>query len=395
MKGYRFRIPVVPALLLPLLLACQAREAQAPEETAPEIVRAEMEGVADPASKVSMDADYHAFWNADDRISVFAKTTQNRQFRFLGEEGDVSGEFYAVTATVSSPELPHSYAASPYRADNAVSAEGVISMTLPAAQQYRPGSFDPAAQLMVAVSDTRSFSFRNVCSMLGIRLYGDGVRVRSVSLKGHASEVLAGKVLVTPGDVPAMAFAAEGQSTQITLTAATPVELDATEPTLFWMVLPPVTFSSGWTVTVVDADGNTFEQSLTNSLTLERNHVYRLSAIEAVPVPPGAPTALGIYPNYRSGGEPYVYDPAVEQVSVYEAEGRVWVRFINPATLRMLEAGPIATSVQEGDTVPLTLTETVAGNETSRKDYSMEALSLTGGVLTLVGPGETYFVLRF
>lgn len=393
MKGYRFRIPVVPALLL--LVACQAREAQAPEETAPDRVRAEMEGVADPASKVSMDADYHAFWNADDRISVFAKTTQNRQFRFLGEEGDVSGEFYAVTATVSSPELPHSYAASPYRADNAVSAEGVISMTLPAAQQYRPGSFDPAAQLMVAVSDTRSFSFRNVCSMLGIRLYGDGVRVRSLTLKGHGSEVLAGKVLVTPGEAPAMAFAAEGQSTQITLTAATPVELDATEPTLFWIVLPPVTFSSGWTITVTDPDGNTFEQALTNTLTLERNHVYRLSALEAVPVPPGAPTALGIYPNYRSGGEAYVYDSTNEQVNVYEAEGKVWVRFINPTTLRMLEAGPIPADVQEGNTVLLTLTETVAGNEVSRKDYSMEALSLTGGVLTLVGTGETYFVLRF
>lgn len=395
MNRNTFRLPFGPALLLPLLLACQAREAQAPEEAPLEIVRAEMEGAADPASKASMDADYHAFWNADDRISVFAKTTQNRQFRFLGEEGDVSGEFYAVTATVSAQELPHSYAASPYRADNAVNAEGVISMTLPAAQQYRPGSFDPAAQLMVAVSDTRSFSFRNVCSLLGIRLYGDGVCVRSVSLRGHHSEALAGQVLVTPGDAPSMAFAAEGQSTQITLTAATPVELDATEPTLFWMVLPPVTFSSGWTLTVVDADGNTFEQSLTNSLTLERNHVYRLSAIEAVPVPPGAPAALGIYPNYRSGGQAYVYDPAGDQVSVYEAEGRAWVRFINPTTLRMLEAGPIPTDVHEGDTVLLTLTETAAGSEVSRKDYSMEALSLTGGVLTLVGTGETYFVLRF
>lgn len=396
MKRLIIHFPAGLGLLLPLLLACQARETNAPEGNIREIYHAETEGADSPETRVSMDAAYRAFWNADDRISVFARTTQNRQCRFLGEEGDVAGEFYAVTVTdADAPALPRFYAASPYREDNAVSAEGVLTMTLPAAQSYRSGRFDPAALPMVAMSETRRFSFRNVACLLGVQLFGDGVNVRSITLKGHALEALAGRMLVTPGDAPALSFLPEEASTQVTLTAATPVALDPGTPTLFWFVLPPVSFSSGLTLTVTDADGNTFEKALQNKLTLERNHAYRLSAIEAVPVPPGPPSAPGIYHQYRSGGDCYVYAPGSEQISIYEAEGQLWERFLDPSTLRMYEFGPVPADVAEGDTVEATLTETLAGEQIAQTAYSLRVLSLTGGILTLGGTGENYVVLRF
>lgn len=395
MKNHSFHFPACAGLILPLLLACQVSEKNASETKTFEVFHAEMEGADDPDGKAYMDADYHVFWNADDRISIFAKSTQNREFRFEGSDGDNSGDFSSLTDPASATELSHYYAASPYRAGNAISAGGVISMTLPAAQSYHAGTFDPDAQLMVAVSDTRSFSFRNVGSVLGFQLYGAGVSVSSLRLEGNAGEVLAGTALITPGDVPAMEFAAEGRATAITLTAASPVALDDVTPTVFFMVLPPVTFSSGFTLTVTDDSGNTFVKVHEGSLTLARNNVYRMASLETVPVPPGAPTAPGIYRNYRSGGVPYVYDPATDQVSVYEVESNVWVRYINLTTLRVFEIGPIASGVQEGDAVSATLTETLAGAAVSSGDYTLEAIDITGGVLTLVDPSENYFILRF
>ena len=382
-------------LLLPLLVACQAKELKGPEGNVPDIFHAETEGVSDPQAKAYMDADYHVFWNADDRISIFAKVTQNREFRFLGADGDNAGDFSSVTDPASATELSRYYAASPYRAGNGISDGGVISISLPAAQTYHVGTVDPAAQLMVAVSDTRSFSFRNPACVLGFQLKGSGVNVSSLTLSGNDSEVLAGTAQITPGDAPTMEFAPAGRSTSITLTAASPVALDPDTPTTFWLALPPLTFTGGFTLTVTDASGNTFVKSVTRSLTLSRNYVYRMAALEVVPVPAGAPAAEGIYQDYRSGGTPYLYDPATDQVNVYEAEGNVWVRYINPSTLRMYELGPIPAGVAQGDAVSATLTETLAGAEVSTKAYTLEALDLTGGILTLADASENYFVLRF
>ena len=383
------------ACFLLLLGACESRE-KATEDTFADnpVFHATVETPSDPDAKTFMDAECHVYWNADDRVSIFPKKTDNLEFRFLGADGDKSGDFQTVSSYIEDGTMDKYYAASPFRADNTLSAEGVLGMTFPAVQTYCAATFDPAAQLMAAVSDTRSFSFRNVGCLLGFQLKGDGVRVSSLTLEATGGEKLSGKVLVTPGDAPTLSFAGESASA-VTLTAATPVTLSADTPTIFWFVLPPVTLESGFTLTVTDADEGIFTKTLSRSITLERNRAYRMAAVEVIPVPAGPPKTPGIYPEYHTGGTPYVYDSSTDQINIYEAEGQLWVRFITPSTLRMREVGPIPTGVEEGDTVyDFTWSETLAGETLSSANYDADVLSSTGGVLTMV-VGDTYFVLRF
>lgn len=383
-------------LLLPLLLtACQSQEVELAEPALPEeVFYASLEMAADDDTKTYMDADAVTYWNADDCISIFAGTTQNRRFRFLGTDGERKGEFAAVDAADgSSAALTANYAAHPYQENTGISEAGIISLTLPAEQSYRAGSFDPAAQLMVAWSESRQFAFRNLGCLLGFQLKGDAVAVRTITLRGNADEVLAGRLLVSQEDGLSASFAEQGRSATLTLTAATPVVLNADTPTRFWMVLPPMTFEQGFTLTVTDADGKVCVKKLSRSLTLVRNTAGSMAPITVVPVDTDAPTAFGIYPDYHKGGTPMAYDIATMQMSVFEAEGMIYSRVLQPSTLQMYEIGPVPADVAVGDSVELTLRLSVSGTPVSSQAYTATVLSLSGGVLTLVS-GDTYFIVR-
>ena len=119
-----------------------------------------------------------------------------------------------------------------------------------------------------------------------LKLYGDGVSVSSITLKGNNNEILAGAadITATVGDVPTLAFRETGTSTAITLNCETPVELGATaeNATLFWIAVPPMTFSKGFTITVTNPSGGTFEKATSSSKEIIRNSTFRMGALEVV-----------------------------------------------------------------------------------------------------------------
>jgi hypothetical protein len=56
----------------------------------------------------------------------------------------------------------------------------------------------------------------------------------------------------------------------------------------FWFVLPPVTFSKGFTVSIAQAHGGVVEKSTSKSISIERNKLSKMSPIEVekrLPVP--------------------------------------------------------------------------------------------------------------
>lgn len=392
MKNHRF---FGFALLPPLFFACQMNETEAPEREplAALVVQAQVEAPAyEEDTKVFMDSQYKLYWNEGDQISIFPMTTQNCLFTFLGQDGDKSGNFSTIAMEgVSVTPVDRYYAAYPYREENGIGTDGVLSLTLPAEQAYHADTFDPQAQLMAAVSGTSAVKFKNICCVMGFQLYGAGVKVKSISLSGHRGEILAGPIHVVAGDEPSFSFTQEAISTSITLTADTAVELDASEPTFFWMVLPPISFQDGLSLTVTDDEGNTFVKTTEKTISLQRNKAYSMAAFEVIPGG-DIPTAPGIY---LEGSQPYEFSAATDQVNLYEAEGQVWARFLTPGTLTVREIGPISASVSQGDTFEATYTEMVAGETSVSADYSLEVISLENGILTLVAADRSYFVLRF
>ncbi|MBE6244862.1 MAG: fimbrillin family protein [Bacteroidales bacterium] len=249
---------------------------------------ASTEGTATPGTKVYADEDLRVLWNADDRISIFNKTTTNAQYKFTGGDGDNSGGFEEVQTPKTRAALDHIYAVYPYSSSNAINDSGSqITVNLPAQQAYRAHSFGVGANTMVAVTDGQFLGFKNACGYLRFRFYGDNVSVSSVKLEGNNGEQIAGKAYIAPvvGGVPTLSMDATATSSiTMNCTEAVTLGTSSTDFTEFIFVIPPTTFSNGFKVTVTDNNGAVFEKSSSKSLTISRNKIESMGAMKVVPV---------------------------------------------------------------------------------------------------------------
>ena len=241
--------------------------------------------IEQPAStKVYADEELKVLWNEEDLISFFNKLTLNEKWMFMGETGDNAGYFSQVTQAVGTGnELDYYCAVYPYNATTRISNQNVMTLSLPAEQTYMENSFGLGANTMVAVSSSSIFSFKNVCGYLSFKLYGDGVKVKSISLKGNNNERLAGKgtIPLAVGTAPVVTMA-DTATDEITLVCQNAVELNssASDYTEFWLVVPPVEFTSGFTVTITDENGGTITKSTSSKLVITRSNIKRMAPIE-------------------------------------------------------------------------------------------------------------------
>ena len=250
----------------------------------------------DPESgtKVYLDENIKILWDEADQISIFNKTTLNQKYEFLGETGDNAGYFKKKSdGTGTGSAMDYVCAVYPYKKATTLSDSGVLTLTLPEEQTYREGSFGLEANTMVSTNDGSAnlLRFKNACGYMVIKLYGQGpdesnISISSIKLEGRNGELLSGEATMTPveDEIPVIEMASTA-GTSITLKCDKAVKLGKTEKkaTLFWMVVPPTRFSQGLKITVTDKDGKVFVRESDVDLTIERNGVKRLSAIEVTP----------------------------------------------------------------------------------------------------------------
>ena len=244
------------------------------------VFRASFEQPAGEGTKVFVNEDLFLRWTADDRISLFQQNSYNRELRCIGETGDSEAKFDFVGPDGGGAVISDIVSVYPYQASTSITSDETLTLILPAEQSYAPHSFGLGANTAVSVTSTGFLLFKNACGYLRLSLYGEGVSVSSITLKGNKGEKIAGKASVTMplGGLPSVAMA-DDATTSITLTCAEPVALGATaeESVDFWFVVPPVTFSEGFTVTV---NGDAFEKSTTKSVTITRNHLSKMAPVE-------------------------------------------------------------------------------------------------------------------
>ena len=270
-----------------LATSCTVEKPAIPETYEPETFYASIESFDDSSTKVYADEDLNVRWDSDDRISIFNKNTFNGQYRFKDGTGANSGEFEEVEAAGDGNDLEHIYSVYPYRAGTAMAGEGEMTLQLPSEQVYKADTFGPGANTMVSATTDKFLVFKNLCGYLILKLYGDNVSVQSIKLEGKHNEPLAGTVQVTAavGEIPSIVSFGTDASTSVTLTCPEPVTIGSTAeaPTVFWLVVPPTTFSEGFKITVTDADGSVFEKSASSALEIKRNTISRTKALEVVP----------------------------------------------------------------------------------------------------------------
>lgn len=284
-----------------LAFSCSVEELNTPESNNADRVFARIESVDETATRVYADENLKVLWDADDRISLFKKSTYNKQYRFTGTTGANSGEFVDVNpdAVVTGNPLDNVYSVYPYKSETTISNDGgVISTTLPAEQTYREGTFGVGANTMVSATPNTELVFKNLCGYIVLKLYGEDVSVASITLTGKNNEPLAGNVNVTAavGEDPSFAFTGTA-STSLILNCPTPVTLGSTaeQATTFWLAVPPTTFTSGFTVRVTDKNGGTFEKSSSSKTVISRNSTFRMKPLAVEIEAPSQPNNVIYY----------------------------------------------------------------------------------------------------
>lgn len=243
-------------------------------------------GFEDAATKTYVEDKKHLRWNAGDRISAFYGSTLNSQYQFDGNTGDNSGTFSYIPSgrLETGNPLDVIYAVYPYGKDTRVTEDGVISLLLPDVQYYGENSFGVGANTMVAVTEnlTDTFlSFKNVCGYIKLQLYGCGI-IQSIELSGNMEEKIAGAAVVTPVIHGAPAIALEDDaSDNIILNCLEGVELEPSAENIreFWIVVPPMTFEKGISITVTNSDGQKYSKCTKKPIVVERNTVQPMAAL--------------------------------------------------------------------------------------------------------------------
>ena len=280
------RIALYLGIATALVASCSVQEEDFKTPQQDDVVfYASFEQPAEERTRVYANEDLHLRWTADDRVSIFNKITYNQEYKFLGETGDNAGGFNRVDNAefVTGNPISHVVSVYPYQAATKITEEEVVTLSLPAEQHYAENTFGLGANTMVSVSEDNVLQYKNVGGYLMLKLYGEGVSVSSITLRGNHGESLAGKasVKMAPDGEPAIETISDAAD-EISLLCDTPVALAATaeESVRFWFVLPPVTFNEGFTITVNRTKGGAFEKSTSKSIVIERNTLSKMSPME-------------------------------------------------------------------------------------------------------------------
>lgn len=212
-----------------------------------------------PETKTELDGK-NVLWSYGDRITVFDGNDTGMSYLLdPTSAGFSSGRFTAdngSSADGSGDDIDALVAVYPHSADLTLSKSPDGTVTLenvqfPSHQQYVSSSFAPASFPMVSVtaSDGKELRFCNLGGILRLRVRGEGI-ISKVTLKGNEGELISGNAtVILKHSAAPEAIMNEDASDSISLICDPPVALKDGQATEFNFSLPPVEFSSGFTVT--------------------------------------------------------------------------------------------------------------------------------------------------
>jgi hypothetical protein len=162
----------------------------------------------------------------------------------------------------------------------------LMGLDIPATQKYAAGSFANGAFPMVAVTNDLEdafFEMKNVLGAIKLQITGDK-SVKSITISGNAFEAIAGtaqSVNFSPdGDPVVLMGSDEASATAVTLDCGEGVELSSSAATDFVISLVPTVFESGFTVTLVDTDGISYQMEATAENEVQRSKVLVMPEID-------------------------------------------------------------------------------------------------------------------
>lgn len=273
--------------ILTILNACQKNEASV---SLPEDVTIHATIEDKDATKTIMDESNNILWTENDQIIAFMKSSYGHKYQV---KPSFIGKSYADFSMVSSGngsdlsagnEWEHNVVYYPYSENIECLKSGAnyaLEVNLPAEQTYVPDSFANGSMAMVAVSENNNITFKNVLGGIKLQLKGTQ-KITSITIEGKNNEKLSGEAIVTAytdDNKPAITMTSDAL-TSVTLNSTLGVQLNESTATQFIITLPPVLFSKGFTITVIDSDNQTYSINSDKANTVLRSSLLTMPSIK-------------------------------------------------------------------------------------------------------------------
>ena len=210
---------------------------------------------------------YKTVWSFGDQIMVFSGDLACRYILKSGENTN-KGVFEGYG---NSEDLVAVYPLS-----IGISRTGAtIEVGLPEVQEYVSGNIPLGAYPMLGIYGDETFSFRNLCSVLKVPMFGDAT-VKSITFTPNNAGVKAsGKAVI---NVNSTQLEMDDNSKPSVKLDCPDVKLSA-QPTDFHFVVPAQIYPGGFTLTIATDKGDVVK-TLKSDITLDRSVLYPIEAFE-------------------------------------------------------------------------------------------------------------------
>lgn len=306
----------VAAAAIAFLGSCSKQENALELPTGPVALRATMEEPSATGTKAYLEntseTTKRVFWAENDKILVFNESGDaadiGNEFTLTEGAGTNSGTF---TGTISAdrpmtafyPKEGLGSAIIMVFPDNHTYDKCTLAFTLPAEQKYIADSFDKDAfPMATAPTMGDALSFKNLCGLLKIQLKGTA-KVKSITITDD-NNGLQGEFKVVISDtygVEVKEPSIKNHSVTLDCDDAGGVQLNSTTSTPFYIILPPGTLSTGFSVTITDMAGNIMTKSTSVNNTIERSKITVMPPMEfntganSYILPAGSPGTFTFY----------------------------------------------------------------------------------------------------
>ena len=222
----------------------------------------------DAATRTVLQDDQKVLWTSGDKINVngvesaaleLAEAAASAQFTF---EGLLESPYKAV------------FPSSIYKNETTV--------TLPAYQTYKEGSFSASASPMAAVSSTASLEFSHLCAVikLTVKAGAEHNSIAYVDFYGKNSEQISGDFTL---DYETLSLAGASTADADKKLRYKVSKTLGEEPFVMYIVVPAQEYAKGYTIKVLDDKGHFMEQSKASAATLVAGKIYDMPAFDFVP----------------------------------------------------------------------------------------------------------------
>ncbi len=282
------------ALVATLFAACVTDETQdVAVELAPETLTISFE---EADSRIQLNEAGKTVWTKGDEVSVFYLSNANQKWQYQGDTGERTGNLKRVENATATHELTKVVVVYPYNSNYYINPESYnVKAQLPATQTYLANSYGVGGNIMISQGEYNQFSLKSACGWLKLQLTGNGEKVKSIKLKGNNGEQVAGEIYINSATAVATLASEMGGAddnensaggnlvfddtilTEVVLDCGEGAEL-GTEPTAFYIGLPPQTFAQGLTIEIEDTNALKMTKSTDKEVVISRNAIQPMAA---------------------------------------------------------------------------------------------------------------------